>query len=62
LVQVIDEGGVPMTKDDWGYTAAEVAKRAPLRPVGHPVEMTQSQSNFTIDGSRIEWDMWRFRY
>ena len=62
VVQVIDEGVVPMAKDDWGYTAAEVAKRAPLRPVGYPVEMTQSKPNFTIDGSRIQWDMWRFRY
>jgi primary-amine oxidase len=62
VVQVIDEGVLPMAKDDWGYAAAEVAKRAPLRPVGHPVEMTQSQPNFKIDGSRIEWDMWRFRY
>lgn len=62
VTQVIDEGVVPMAKDDWGYTAAEVAKRAALRPLGHPVEMTQARPNFSISGSRIDWDIWRFHY
>ncbi len=62
VLQVIDEGVVPVARDDWGYTAAELARRAPPRPLGHPVEMTQSQPNFTIEGSRIDWDIWRFRY
>lgn len=62
VLQVVDEGVVPIARDDWGYTAAEVARRAAMRPVGNPVDMTQSQPNYRIEGSRIEWDIWRFRY
>jgi primary-amine oxidase len=62
VTRIVDEGVLPMAKDDWGYTQGEFARRAQLRPVGNPVEMTQSKPNFSIDGSRIEWDMWRMRY
>ena len=57
--RIIDEGVVTVAKDGWGYTEAEIAKRARIRPVGNPVEMTQSKPNFTIKGSAIEWDIWR---
>ena len=60
--RVVDEGVVPAPQDDWGYTANEVAARGPLRPASSPVELTQAGGpGYAVSGSRIEWDMWRFR-
>ena len=59
---VVDEGAVPVPEDDWGYTPDEVAARQPLRPPANPVELTQAgRPGYAITGSRIEWDIWRFR-
>ena len=59
---VVDEGVVPVPEDDWGYTPDEVAEREPLRRASNPVELTQAGGpGYTITGSRIEWDIWRFR-
>ena len=59
---VVDEGVVPVPEDDWGYTPDEVAARQPLRPASNPVDLTQAGSpGYAITGSRIEWDIWRFR-
>ena len=59
---VVDEGVVPVPEDDWGYSPDEVAARQPLRPASNPVDLTQAGSpGYAITGSRIEWDIWRFR-
>lgn len=59
---VVDEGVVPLPEDDWGYTADEVAARAPLRPASSPVELAPAgRPGYAITGSGIEWDIWRFR-
>ena len=59
---VVDEGTVPVPEDDWGYTSDEVAARRPLRPASSPVHMTQAGGpGYAVTGSRIEWDIWRFR-
>ena len=61
-LRVVDQGVVPLPEDDWGYTQDEVAARLALRPASNPVEPTRpGRANYTIDGSRIEWDIWRFR-
>ncbi len=63
VLDVIDEGVVPLPQDAWGYTESEVAQRAPLRPVTNPATIEQDGApNYTINGSLIEWDIWRFRY
>ena len=62
VTQIVDEGVVPVAKDDWGYTEKEVAARTKLRPPSTPVEVVQAQPNFKIDGAAIEWDIWKFRY
>ena len=62
VARILDEGVVAVAKDGWGYTEAEIAQRARIRPVGNPVEMTQTQPNFVAQGSRIAWDIWRFHY
>lgn len=63
LLEIVDEGVVPVPKDDWGYSEEEVAKRIPVREKGNPTKLVQHQEpNFTIDGSQISWDIWNFRY
>ena len=45
-----------------GYTADEVAGRARLRPAPSPVRLIQvGGPGYSIPGSRLEWDIWRFR-
>ncbi len=62
--QVVDTGAVPVPEDPWGYTAPELAERfGGLRPPARPVGLDAPQGgNVTIEGSRIAWDIWRFRY
>ncbi|MEM7040912.1 MAG: tyramine oxidase, partial [Bacteroidota bacterium] len=63
VIRVVDEGAVPSPTDAWGYTEEEVAGRAELRPETNPATVTQTgDPNYTIDGSQINWDIWRFRY
>ncbi len=63
VVEVIDTGAVPLPQDAWGYTEAEVAERVPLRPKTNPAKLSQEgEPNYTITGSHIEWDIWRFNY
>ncbi len=64
VMEVIDEGVVPVPQDAWGYTEDELAGRGDgLRPPSNPVRLSQPQgANFTVEGSAIAWDMWRFRY
>jgi primary-amine oxidase len=63
VVEVIDTGVVPIPSEPWGYSEEEVSKRAPLRPVGNPVRLSQDGSpNYSIEGSHVEWDIWRFNY
>ncbi len=62
--RVIDTGVVePQPSDSWGYTEEEVAKRLPLRPETKPVTLAQEGGvNYKIDGSHLEWDIWRFNF
>jgi primary-amine oxidase len=64
VLKVLDTGVLPVPKDSWGYTEAEVEKRAGmLRPVGNPVVLQQSGgANVQINGSAVSWDIWRFRW
>jgi len=62
VIAVTDTGVVPVPSSDWGYTAKEVAgytsPRVAMKP---PATVTQTGSgNVTIDGSRVQWDIWRF--
>lgn len=62
-LEVIDEGAVPVPEDAWGYTQDEVAARTALRPAANPATLGQPGGpNFTIDGSLVTWDIWRFRH
>lgn len=61
-LRVVDEGAIPLPQDPWGYTEEEVAARTALRPEGNPARLSQAGGpNYRIDGSLIEWDIWRFR-
>ncbi len=63
VMKVIDTGIVDLPKDDWGYTEEEVAKRLPLRPEQNPATLSQpGGANFKIDGSHLEWDIWRLNF
>lgn len=64
VLEVVDEGVVPIAEDPWGYTDAELEKRlGKLRPEMRAAELKQEgDPNFTIDGSQVSWDMWQFRY
>ncbi len=63
-VAVLDTGAVPVPTLPWGYTEAEVAQRpGGLRPKASPATLSQPGGrNFTVDGSLVAWDIWRFRY
>lgn len=62
-LKVIDTGVVPVPSDPWGYTQDEIATRAPLRPKMNPATLHQPGGpNFKIDGSHLEWDIWRFNF
>ncbi|SFP23312.1 copper amine oxidase [Tranquillimonas alkanivorans] len=62
-LRIVDEGNVPIPEDPWGYTEEEIAERMALRPVTNPAKVDQEgEPNYTIDGSQIEWDIWRFRH
>ena len=63
VVEVTDEEVLPVPSDPWGYTEEEVAERAPLRPPVNRIVTTQDGGpNYTLDGSHVEWDIWRFNY
>lgn len=63
-IAVLYAGVAPVPKESWGYTAAEVAERpGGLRPETNPATLYQPGGhNFTISGSLVAWDIWRFRY
>ena len=61
-LRVVDEGAIPLPQDPWGYTEEEVAARTALRPESNPARLSQPGGpNYRIQGSLIEWDIWRFR-
>ena len=61
-IRVVDVDDVPVPEDDWGYTPDEVAARLPLRPAPSPVSLSQAGGpSHAMTGSRIEWDIGRFR-
>lgn len=63
VVRVVDLGVIDLPKDAWGYTEEEVAKRVPLRAETNPVKLVQEGGpNYKINGSHLEWDMWRFNF
>lgn len=63
VLKIEDDEVLLLPKDDWGYTQAEVEKRTPLRPETNPAIITQTgKPNYTINGSEINWDIWKFRY
>ncbi|KTQ84177.1 tyramine oxidase [Aureimonas ureilytica] len=63
VIRVVDTGVVPVPKDDWGYTQDEVAARVPLRPDANPPTLSQpGGANFKLDGSHLEWDIWRLNF
>ncbi len=64
VVEVIDNGVVPVPQDAWGYMEDEVeARTGALRPESNPATLRQEgDPNFTIDGSMVNWDIWRFRW
>lgn len=63
VLRVVDTGVLDVPKDGWGYTEEEVAKRTPLRAETNPVKLVQEGGpNYKIDGSHLEWDIWRFNF
>lgn len=63
VVEVIDTGAIALPEDPWGYTDEEIEERYGLREKSSPAELSQPGGpNFTIEGSEIQWDMWRFNY
>lgn len=61
VLEVVDEGAIPLPRDPWGYTEDEIAQRQPLRPEMNPALLGQDGGpNYEIDGGNISWDIWRF--
>jgi len=58
LIRVIDDGPVPPGTDRGDWDAETVGKaRSPLKPL---VTSQPLGPSFTIDGSEVSWDSWRF--
>ncbi|HUN98633.1 MAG TPA: primary-amine oxidase [Bradyrhizobium sp.] len=59
VLKLIDTGVVPVSKAPAEYDAKSVASsRAPLKPI----TMTQPDGpSFSINGSEVSWDKWKFR-
>jgi primary-amine oxidase len=62
VVQVVDEGVVPVPEDGWGYSEKEIEKRTKLKDVASNSGSGSVTPNFKINGAGIEWDIWKFRY
>ena len=64
VLEVVDEGVLPVPEDAWGYTEEEIEKRTgALRPPSTAARLAlDGEPGFRIDGSAITWDIWRFRY
>lgn len=61
VIAVLDSGvvGAPLVTHE--FDEDNVAARYGLRPPLLPIEVTQPQGpNFTLDGSFVEWQKWRF--
>ncbi len=58
VVQVIDDGIVPVSKAELNFTEAAAG---PLRPADKPTLIAQPKGhNYTLDGNTISWGNWRF--
>lgn len=63
VLEVVDEEIVPVPEDNWGYTEKEIAERTPLRPEGGKAKLTfEGEPNYKVNGSEVQWDIWRFNY
>jgi primary-amine oxidase len=60
MVQVIDEGAVPVPQACSNYTPGSVAStRAPLKPL----EITQPEGpSYVLNGNHLTWDRWSLRF
>ena len=76
VLEVVDTGVVPISEDSWGYTAAEIEERfGNLRGTSSSSTSTLDSltaqalrsaipvdAGYSMDGSEITWDIWRFHY
>ncbi|GLU89429.1 primary-amine oxidase [Agromyces sp. NBRC 114283] len=59
VIRIDDEGDVPVPMQHGNYTAAA---QGPARTSLKPIEITQPEGpSFSVDGSLVEWENWRFR-
>jgi primary-amine oxidase len=59
VLEVQDHGVVPIPPENGRYDAESVGK---LREGLKPIEITQPEgASFTVDGSEVSWQNWRFR-
>ena len=61
VLDVTDTGVVPVGEKDWGYTAGEVASYAGTAAarVAPSIRMATGAGNVAMQGSLIQWDIWR---
>jgi primary-amine oxidase len=61
VVDVTDTGVVSVPSEEFGYTEAEVSKKAgPLRPAASGGAWTPAPDRVAIQGSQVHWDIWGF--
>ena len=61
VLQVLDTGVIPVPPDTQDFDEATVSARFGLRPPLKPIRITQPNGpNFSINGSFVEWQKWRF--
>ena len=59
VIRVEDEGDVPTTTVNGDYDVDEIG---PARTTLKPLEITQPEgTSFTVDGSHVTWENWKFR-
>ena len=62
VIDVTDQGVVPVPEKNWGYAASEIASYAGTRRAAStPAKLTPpGAGGVAIQGNRIQWDIWRF--
>ncbi len=58
VIEIVDDGIVPVSSAEMNFTQAA---SAPLRPIQKPTLIAQPRgANFTLKGNEVSWGNWRF--
>ena len=62
VFEVIDVDDVPPRLEPWKYDAASLAQLPGARTLKAVQPSTEGEAGFTLDGSSVSWDIWKFHW